>query len=172
MIIGALTGFVMGGGPTGAVIGAVGSLLPDIDHPNSTISNKLFPLGVRSRWGRAMIGLALAVASLHYSQMYLFWAGVFVLVLAFIPHRGVLHSPIFMILLSFILYSYWGQMEAIKFLLAGYLSHLVADSLTSGVPWLWPYKSEKIGFNLIRTGSAGEYIFTALISFMLLFYWM
>jgi len=111
----------------------IGSLIPDIDHPKSLIS--------RQSW-------------------------VFSSVSRLMPHRGPTHSPLATALLTVLLTSAVLYYEAdlvvpLSFSL-GYLSHLVADSLTrSGVRWLWPFHETKLKF-IIYTGGPSEGVFFAL----------
>ena len=108
--------------PLGMAVGAgvLGALLPDIDHPNSTISHDLHvargdgPLGCAGCLGgvfRAMMG----------------------------GHRGATHSLLFvgvcLVLVWYLVPLGW-RPYGLAFTL-GYASHLVAD-LGHGVPLAWP----------------------------------
>jgi inner membrane protein len=109
--------------PTALGLAALGSLLPDIDHPGSWAGKRM-----------ALISIPLA---------------------ALIGHRGLTHSllaiAVFALLLALL-----GPDHLAAPLAVGYLSHLLADSLTlSGVPLLWPSK-RPFGLRLIRTGSLPE----------------
>lgn len=106
-----------------AGVAGVAALLPDIDDPHSTI------------------GRVVPVIS---------W-----LIKKTTGHRGPLHSllgaGIFFVLISIILHSARHDLALIG--LAGYLSHLVVDSLNpQGVPWLWPVKKH-FGIPITTTGS-------------------
>ncbi len=104
---------------------AVGSLLPDIDHPRSAIANY------------RMVGVpVLKPAALVAS--------------AVLPHRGPTHSLLAWVLLTvlgWLVGSHFGLLPVVAAGSLGYLLHLVADSLTkSGVPWLWPLWRRPLGF--------------------------
>lgn len=89
-----------------ALIGGVAALLPDIDHPNGQIRQKMGVAG-------------------HLS---LFW----------LSHRGLTHTLPFTLLVAVL--SFALAPDLIQWpIVAGYTSHLVADSVTRrGIPLWWP----------------------------------
>lgn len=106
----------------------IGALLPDIDHPQATMSRKLLinrgagPLGVLGYIG-----------------------GIFRAVLG--GHRGFTHTLI-CALLPCVLYPLIPPFYAyvLTAFIVGYFSHLLADMLTEqGIPLLWPITSKRIG---------------------------
>ncbi len=129
--------------PLGIVACVIGSLLPDIDHPNGTI--------------RQMMELPKFLKQ-PVSEI--------------IPHRGPTHTIWAGILFSLLTVGLtaWGGNPILVDLATGlamfigYASHLVLDSLSpTGVKWLSPWKDLKL-HGMIRTGSRGEeYFFYGLI---------
>lgn len=127
----------------GAALAALGSLLPDIDHPNSTISN----------WGPRGVKPFKLIA---YP------------VAAIFGHRGITHSLVAVIacasaLTWFVLSRGMGAESAVivSAIVTGYLSHVFADFAThSGVPWLWP-KQKNYSLHICQTGSLTEFCITA-----------
>lgn len=125
----------------------IGSLIPDIDHPNSLISTQL---GVEK-------------ASKVVSKV--------------VGHRGITHSLLaslvsFIILSVLLLYYHSSLIISVGFLL-GYLSHLLADSLNpTGVEWLQPFRRSNLHF-LISTGSKTEHYFFMAVGVLtvLIFIW-
>lgn len=115
---------------------AVAALLPDIDHPNSVLGQKL--PGV-SHLIRLVLGHR---GGTHCLLAVIGWV-------ALLMHFGSTSSIAGTPFLS----------SAILALGFGYLSHIAADGLTkSGVPLLWPYKRN---FRLpiaFTTGSWVEYV--------------
>lgn len=112
--------------PTALGAAALGSLLPDIDHPQSWAGRKLRPISVPLA---ALVGHRGVTHSLLAVL-----AGV--LIVAVVGWHGLngLAGPV----------------------VVGYLSHLAADSLTpSGVPLLWPSR-RRFTLNLCSTGSIME----------------
>ena len=116
---------------TSVVAGTLGSLIPDIDEPNSTAGKKMKPIsnGIKFLFG----------------------------------HRGILHTPFFLILVSvglfFLLkkcpdkYLILASQFSI-FFIVGYLSHLVLDAMTpAGIMLLYPFSKNKMGF----IGLKGKY---------------
>ena len=115
--------------PLGIAIGAgiLGALLPDVDHPNSTISHDLHiargdgPLGCTGCLG-----------------------GIFRHLLG--GHRGASHSLLAVTLcaaISWYLVPLWLRPYGLAFS-AGYISHLAAD-LGHGVPLFWPLTRRRFG---------------------------
>lgn len=112
---------------------AIGSLLPDIDHPQSMLatSNK---------------------ATKKVSRT----------VSAVTQHRGITHTLFFAVLI-YLSMNYllagrfqYGQMIS-NALMIGYLSHLVLDTMNEkGVMWLWPILGQHMYVAKIRTGSKAE----------------
>lgn len=150
-----------------AIVGfsAVGSLLPDIDHPTSTASRKV---------PRALMGKALEIAAPVIVILAALWwlgagdfvgqaidamrplvgvllvfvapavllTGVSVILRAFTGHRGVTHSLLFAIAGTVGL-SVWCASVGAPWWYGlglgwGWLTHLLADAMTKrGVPALW-----------------------------------
>jgi inner membrane protein len=74
--------------------------------------------------------------------------GIFSAGVAYAPHRTVAHSLFSCAYVSWIVYLI--EPSLVTAVIVGYLSHLLADTLTSaGVPYLWPYKKK---FNLRPIG--------------------
>ena len=114
--------------PQALGVAVLGSLLPDIDHPQSWAGRKMRVISV--------------------------------LLSALVGHRGVTHSAL-AILACGLLLGMAGPHATAAPLLVGYLSHLLADSLTpSGVPLLWPNR-HRFSLNLCRTGSVTEIVLVA-----------
>ena len=131
--------------PIALVCAAVGSLLPDLDHPRAA-------LGSYRVVGVPVLRPAAIVTS------------------ALLSHRGASHSLLLWALLTVL-----GLYLAVPAGLAplvwaaslGYGLHLGADSLTkAGVPWLWPLWRQPIGFPPVRalrihTGGLVEHLLVA-----------
>lgn len=112
--------------------GAIGGLIPDIDHKNSNLSKKVPVLS----W----------IVRLFAGHRGLF-------------HCPLLYVLLAAILYSFLLpemewwrYGFYG-------LFAGIFSHLLLDSCTiHGIPMLFPFSKKNIHLLPIRTNSAGEMV--------------
>jgi len=146
------------GWPKEVVIGvAAGSAtLPDLDTEKSLIHQFLLRnvnLHVRRRIiGAAGLGLMLLT---HYSYGFIL-AGLFLLLASVLPHRTFTHSLLALGVITWT--SYLLDTELSPAVFAGYLSHLVADSMTpNGVPWLWPYQ-RCFRIAQIRTGSGMDHV--------------
>lgn len=98
----------------------------------------------------SVIGCALAYIGLSHQMTWLLGFGLFVAVAPWLKHRGLTHTVWALGLWAYIGSGLEEQLQVEGIMLvatAGYLSHLVADSLTpSGVKWLYPIikKSFKI----------------------------
>lgn len=100
---------------------AVAAMLPDIDKPNSKISRIITPF-------RAPLGLAMLLAGARLSLAPMIAIGAVLVALTLIPHRGVTHSLLVLVPVTFI------SIPAG----IGYASHLLLDAFSGGVPLLWP----------------------------------
>jgi len=131
----------------GALIGGVmlGSLLPDIDSPNSKINHiirrLLIPKGLR----RAASGAARSFSSFHH-------------------RKNITHWPLFWIAACMALYmilrSYPPFPELFIGLAAGTTTHLLCDMLNPyGILLLAPFSGKKFRIASIPTNSMGEMIF-------------
>ena len=79
----------------------------------------------------------------------------------FVKHRGVMHTLIFGLLLSFVIY-FFNPSAGFGFF-AGYFLHLFLDMFTkSGIRLFWPIFNSKVGFG-IRTGGLVEEILFVLL---------
>ena len=126
--------------PTALAVGVVGSLLPDIDHPKSTIAN-------------------LTLFSKVLSKSVSMTTG----------HRGLCHSFAFIFVISILFHHFAvGLYQQITpfctlWLALGMLSHLLLDMLNpTGVKLFWPVgkKRHLIG---MKTGGLGEQIVAVIL---------
>lgn len=113
-------------------IAGIAALLPDLDDPNSRVG-RMVPVIPR-------------------------------LIKTTIGHRGALHSLLGAICFTFItsaVLQHWNTQayvyyQFVSVITVGYVSHLIADSLTPrGVPWLWPV-GKHFGLPIIQTGGFME----------------
>ena len=120
----------------------LGSILPDIDHPQSLIASS---------------SLTSRVAA---TTVY-----------AVTRHRGITHTTVFAGGISFLCWwlltkytAVLGAQQISYGLCAGMLSHLILDSLNEkGIMWLWPFSAKHISIGGIRTGSFVETIFRLIL---------
>ncbi len=134
--------------PLGIIVVVLGSILPDIDHPNGTLRQMLdLPKFLKQ---------PIATVIPHRGPTHTIWAGILFasLTVGLAAWGGTLISVSFVTGLA---------------MLIGYSSHLILDSLNpTGVKWLRPWKDFKL-HGPIRTGSRGEeYFFYGLIGMLFL----
>jgi inner membrane protein len=134
--------------PIGIIVVVVGSVLPDIDHPNGTI-RQLVELP-------EFLKHPVAEIIPHRGPTHTLWAGIAFSILTTI--LAVLGNTALLVSLATGLAMF-----------AGYLSHLVLDSLNpTGVRWLRPWSDFHPRW-IIRTGSKGEeYFFYTLIALLVI----
>lgn len=130
----------------------LGSLLPDIDHPGSSVS-------------RTNTASRAAGAGTNF---------VF-------GHRGPVHSLLALVLMTVAFFALLKSLPLMNFqtiedapklivnmvaaFALGGLSHLVLDTLNhKGIMWLWPLSPKRFSINLLSTGGFGEALFCALLS--------
>lgn len=118
------------------------------------IAGILFLLGMIAKQGVirntlvSAIGCILMIAGLSYALNWLIGLGLFIAWAPWLAHRGMTHTVWAVLIWGAI---GWGleqqlQIEGIAVVsAAGYLSHLIADTLTpSGVKWLYPLYKRSI----------------------------
>lgn len=156
VIIGvAATTALMGGGIIApeiipVVASVIGSLLPDIDHDNSSINNKLM-----MNKGAYIL---LAAGILYYSKNPVTYvaAGIMILI-GFSRHRAITHSLISIVGIYY-LTSYLNTSIQTGVMI-GYVGHLVADFFTkSGIELLYPYGKKFKSPLTITTGKTIEHV--------------
>lgn len=122
--------------------GMIGGLIPDIDHPSSTISHYFKPVNL--------------FVSFLFSHRGFFHTPVLYLVLGFLALR-TWKMPSLAWLVS-------------CGILAGIASHLFLDALNpGGIPLFFPFQSKRHHLARIRTGSKGEKRVRFLIYLVILF---
>lgn len=134
----------------------LGSLIPDIDHPYSSISRKHRGINrIVSVLQMALRGIA---ALLPKKQAkYLKGAA---------GHRGISHSFLMAILCAvavrmsvFIVPGWEGMLSLAAWGIgAGMVSHLVLDMFAGGVPLLFPFSLKRITLARIKTGGPAEWL--------------
>ena len=114
---------------------AIGSLLPDIDHPQSMMAKS-------NRTTKTVSGVISSVTQ----------------------HRGFTHTLVFAALMWFLASRLAAQFNvASEYVVGGFmigiLSHLLLDTLNDrGVMWLWPVYCKHLHILGIRTGSVIEWV--------------
>jgi inner membrane protein len=128
----------------GLPFAAVGGLLPDIDHPGSTLGRKLPLISHLIRMFLGHRGFTHSLLALAGSLWGLYYLDV----------HGVLHAVS--------LTSATGA--GCASLLIGSVSHLMADAMTkSGVPLLWPWNRVFRSPVALTTGSWVETVVTVIL---------
>lgn len=153
LLVGATAPFMDLAGPDSAIAWAalaIGSLAPDLDGKGfitkpSTLVPEVVPLPSVVDQTGGTVGRAVA--------------GVF-------GHRGALHYPLVVIILGAL--AIYLNSNVLLWLAAGYMSHLVADSLTKmGIPALGPLSSRRFGIGprvfRLSTGSKPETIIMVMV---------
>lgn len=150
MMIGAWIGTAMNlpspgiGVLEGFAIGAIGGLLPDLDHPNSKITRQVAPISIGSR-RISLILMVLGILKLAVDGWLplqsILVISLYVLIAALSPHRGITHSLLGLALATWGLYPWLNDMWVT--FVAAYISHIAADMLTDGgTPILFPYQKD------------------------------
>ncbi|MZP31183.1 hypothetical protein GTO91_15860 [Heliobacterium undosum] len=126
-------------------LAALGSLLPDLDEPNSVISRRLLPLPVFLRpvaiflMGVGALLLALTGGAPTGVGVL---GGIWLMGAARYPHRTFTHSLVvglpIVALMALLVEPAWAYPLG-----SGYLTHVLGDVLhESGVPLFWPVKGK------------------------------
>lgn len=149
---------------------AIGSLIPDIDHPRSKINqrvllikNKLFKMITYSCMGVGLIYFGSLLDPSINKMLRLL--GLTLILVGISRHRGFTHSLLSLVLFSTIVYigtSEFNLHEAYTGFVIGYVSHLALDIVTTqGIELFFPLK-KNIRLPLgIRTNGVVEQIILA-----------
>jgi len=127
----------------------LGSLLPDIDNANSTISHKFRAISMIVKIGQGGIRLLSRLMPRKIGGT----------VRSFIGHRGITHSLMFPGLLLLLIFFVRGHIPEhfISGLLVGMMSHIVLDIFSGGVPLIMPLSVKRFKLANIRTGGIIEW---------------
>lgn len=153
----------------------LGSLAPDLDHPNSKLNQML--LFINNKFYSSLFYLSLTAASIYLyfsTGNYAFSIlGVLTLLIGISIHRSFTHSIIGILLFSWII-----KIVTIKFnltevysgFLLGYVLHLVADFFTvKGIKLFYPLNLSISSPILIKTSGLSENIIFTLLSLYSMF---
>ena len=143
----------------------VGSLIPDIDKPGSTITRDIAgPFGA-SRIMSLIGGIGLIfLTNLLKLPLFFLLAGVLLLVMACLKHRGITHSIFGLILACYTItilqvhpiYQQYVGIPIFRPFTIGYTAHLIADFCTNrGIAPFYPIIKKRVKMPLVtvRTGS-------------------
>ncbi|CAH1197575.1 hypothetical protein PAECIP111893_00827 [Paenibacillus plantiphilus] len=118
------------------------------------ISGAIFLLGMITKQGVirnalvSAIGCALMIVGLSYAMNWLIGLGLFIAWAPWLSHRGMTHTVWAVLIWGAIGWGLEQQLHVAGITavsVAGYLSHLLADTLTpSGVRWLYPLYKKSI----------------------------
>lgn len=138
----------------------LGSYIPDMDHPGSTLGRKIgiisHPINLLSKLFASIHKKTKGKISLKLSEIF--------------AHRGIFHAPIFWIVIMGLLF--WKiplliSVEAVRNAIIGMLTgvgigigmHLFADMFNpTGIPILMPIFNKKLSLGRIVTGSKNEWV--------------
>lgn len=159
--------------PTAIIVGAgvISSLLPDLDEERSMIYNRTMR-NINPKMRRPLVGLV-GITLLLFSALELSYgflsAGIYFLGVSIFRHRTFSHSLLALVIVSGAAHEINPDLIVPVFL--GYLSHLLADSLTiQGIPWLWP-SPKRYRIARIQTGSLSDHLIGLVALFLALAGW-
>lgn len=143
----------------------LGSLIPDIDHPRSTLNQKILP--IKNKFFKEIFYLGVGLGSIYFSYKLNIKAftliGIALILTGLSSHRGFTHSLLGLLIywagIYYITNSVYNLSMAHIGFAIGYMSHLVADMMTNkGIQLFYPLKP-RVKFPLtITTGGIGEYV--------------
>lgn len=131
----------------GLILAGVGSLMPDIDLPGSTISQLLLPISKAYNWLEDK--------------------------LCKVKHRGLTHS-IFPVAILLLIYFLTHNNPYVSYFAIGYTSHILLDMMNKGgVPIFYPVSRRRFRIGAIRTGTVGESVVCVVlyVLFVVEIYW-
>lgn len=145
----------------------LGSIVPDIDNRNSSISRRYSFVSLLVTVGQSVIR-CFAKLLPRKQENY---------IKSLIGHRGITHSMIPVILIPGFLIGIgygtgYGRMSSLlaSGLGVGILSHLLFDMFAGGVPLLLPFTTKRVYLAKIKTGGTIEWIFRGLLVVILIYF--
>ncbi len=150
-------------GPEYLLAVALGSMLPDIDHPGGKINRKILPRSKKIDKMAVYTIMAIGAGYLYVKNSNMavaLYAIPLFLMIAFSKHRGITHSilgsGIFIFSIHSISFEFGNSAFVIPFAI-GYIMHIVSDMFTSaGIQLFYPVK-KRIKFLLrFKTNSTFE----------------
>jgi inner membrane protein len=116
---------------------AIGSLIPDMDHPQAMINQKL--LFINRKWFKVFFyGFAgyLILLDMAHGQLGFILLGVFLILTGFSKHRGFTHrmyGAVFFALMTYIIGLQYNKEIFAFSIILGYFLHLAADELKTDI---------------------------------------
>lgn len=153
-----------------------GSIIPDLDHPRSTINQTLLP--VKNKMVKIMIYMLigcifLSLSSAYNNHAYLVFGVAFILT-GFSHHRGFTHSILGLTMFTWAVHLFmtrYNLVEVTEGFFIGYLSHLIGDFITKeGIKIFYPIKSNFRSPITIKSGGKSEQIIVIIASFALIYF--
>mgnify|MGYP001093810091 CR=1 FL=1 len=151
-------------------LAAIGSLIPDLDHPSSVLNQKILPINNKKtkKLVYGLIGSFVVVLNyIHYQMVALYILGIIIFLIGRSKHRGFTHSALglflFMLTIKLLTNDYGFIYEGWSFI-TGYFSHLFIDFFTeAGIAIFYPIESDHYGAPFrFKTGSVAEKIICVL----------
>lgn len=147
-----------------SISAAIGSLIPDIDHPQALINQKLLPQ--KNKQGKIIfyctIGAILLYKGFDISSKSLMYLGILLFIIGISKHRTFTHSLIGILGMSYYIFFLFNEqmiMDNITYsVVIGICSHLLCDFFTKeGIELFYPISHKKFKFfYTITTGSLAE----------------
>ncbi|MED4353599.1 metal-dependent hydrolase [Schinkia azotoformans] len=122
------------------IVTMIASVAADIDDPRTTAGKIILPFV--PRWLRptafSILGMLLIWHGFQHSIPWVMACGFFFFGAAISKHRNSpTHSPVGLFFLCLLTYLYLPIMLIPVF--TGYLTHLITDAITEGIPIMWPF---------------------------------
>ncbi|MGB9879998.1 MAG: metal-dependent hydrolase [Anaerolineae bacterium] len=128
----------------------VGSLVPDIDEPGSTVG-RLVPGSSIGRAGRVIVGGVLCWLGISRGVVWMLVVGLVACLTGFLRHRGMTHSIVGLAAVGLLIRAL--ALPVWRGFLLGYALHLIADACTpQGIPVAWPCRRR---FRLTKAFTGG-----------------
>lgn len=154
---------------------ALGSLIPDLDHPKAKLNQKI--LFLKNEFYRALFYISLSIVFIYlyfsFKNNLFGLLGIMMFFIGISSHRGFTHS-----IVGFLTFSSVMRLVAIEYNLfsaysgfvIGYVLHLVADFFTAkGIQLFYPLKTKSSSPIIIRTDSTLEDIIFMLLGLYSIF---
>lgn len=134
-------------------ISAFAALIPDMDHKNSFISNKL---------SITITIIIISLLMITYNKYVLLFSLIWCILAKISIHRTFTHSILGLILFCIPFLT----SDLLIPVFIGYCSHLISDMFTvEGITIFYPFNKNRFGIKFIKVGSTIEFVLLNLLIF-------
>ncbi|WP_053957671.1 metal-dependent hydrolase [Inediibacterium massiliense] len=157
---------------------ALGSLIPDLDHPKAKLNQKILP--IKNRFGKVLFYCGIGSFLIYrygWAHQLIFTVAILLMVIGLSQHRSFTHSILGTGIIFFIVFFILKDMLPYTLLLSfllGMASHLVGDFITiGGIELFYPFSNKKYKFILtISSAKLAEPLICIFFMYLIIYFYI